>query len=153
MTIQQKINSLTQEELALMIDTLANYADEDKDYSKCEQEVWKEIDGYQDYFISNKGNVRSFKMEKGYRPKQLKTSLIGGPGKIHQKYLMVNLSKNGKQTIKYVHRLVAEHFVPGWFAGAEVNHIDGERQNNEASNLEWVTHKQNINYAMGNYDC
>lgn len=43
-----------------------------------------------------------------------------------------------------VHRIVAKYFVDGWFDGAVVNHIDGNKHNNNYENLEWITQKDNI---------
>lgn len=53
-----------------------------------------------------------------------------------------------------VHLYVAYAWVDGWFEGAEVNHKDFNRKNPHADNLEWVTHKDNINYSVeNNYEC
>lgn len=49
--------------------------------------------------------------------------------------------------MKYVHRLVAMAFVKGMVSGKEVNHIDGNKRNNAASNLEWVTKSENQLHA------
>ena len=54
-------------------------------------------------------------------------------------YAAVSVTANGRRSRLYVHRLVARLFVPGYAAGLSVNHIDGNKANNEASNLEWVT--------------
>lgn len=65
--------------------------------------------------------------------------------------------KQGKPTAHYrtiaVHILVARAFVVGYFPGAEVNHKDFNRANPKASNLEWVTHAQNVHYSyvVGHY--
>lgn len=62
-------------------------------------------------------------------------------------YLMVHLyRKRMNKTVK-VHRLVAEAFVPNPDGLPEVNHIDGNKSNNSASNLEWVTRRQNMRHA------
>ncbi len=58
-------------------------------------------------------------------------------------YFVVCLKYNGK-SVHRLHRLVASFFVDGFKEGLSVNHIDGDRSNNNASNLEWVTHKENI---------
>lgn len=64
-------------------------------------------------------------------------------------YLQVGLTLNKGQKSKSfrVHRLVAKFFVPGKSHGLVVNHIDGNRHNNHANNLEWVTPKQNMENA------
>lgn len=52
-----------------------------------------------------------------------------------------------------VHLYVAHAWIDGWFEGAEVNHKDLDRTNFDASNLEWVTHRENIDYTLeNNYD-
>ena len=69
-------------------------------------------------------------------------------------YYQVSLSKDGKTIKRRLHRVVAEAFVGGYFDGAEVNHIDFDRTNNAASNLEWISHQDNIahSYSNGRYD-
>lgn len=64
------------------------------------------------------------------------------------KYFQVNLWKNNIGSWKYVHRLVAEAFIPNPNNLPEVNHIDGNRQNNNVSNLEWVTSQGNKLHAI-----
>lgn len=70
-------------------------------------------------------------------------------------YLTVKLSKDGKDVRIATHILVAKAFVKGYFDGAEVNHLDCDRTNNYFENLEWLTHYENILYAikMGNHVC
>lgn len=58
-------------------------------------------------------------------------------------YLYVNID----QTPKLVHRLVALHFIPNPYGYTQVNHKDGDKQNNHYTNLEWVNAEQNINHA------
>lgn len=62
-------------------------------------------------------------------------------------YLVVHLCANGEREARTVHRLVALHFVDGWFPGAHVNHKDSNRLNNCAANLEWVTRSGNMRHA------
>ena len=102
------------------------------------EEEWKSIKGYENYKISSKGRVKSFKLNKG---KLLKTGV-----NIHG-YKKVNLCKNGKLKYKTVHQLVAVAFLNHTPCGLKlvVNHIDFDKLNNNVSNLEIVTSRENGN--------
>lgn len=63
-------------------------------------------------------------------------------------YLIVSLLYNGRRIVKAVHRLLAEAFIPNPEGLSDVNHIDGNKRNNALSNLEWVTHGENIAHAF-----
>ena len=65
-------------------------------------------------------------------------------------YLQVKFTINKKTYHKYVHRMVAEAFIPNPNNYTDVNHKDGNKQNNHISNLEWVSHSQNIYHALEN---
>lgn len=90
------------------------------------------------------GNVYSFKNNKY---KKLKLSVCSKNKYNKTGYYKCVLSINNKKIYKMVHRLVAEHFVDGYFKGAVVNHKDGNKLNNNYRNLEWVTQKFNIEDA------
>lgn len=62
-------------------------------------------------------------------------------------YYVANLTRNGRQKVFCVHRLVAETFLPPDEARPDVNHKDLNYQNNVVSNLEWVTHQENLIHA------
>lgn len=64
-----------------------------------------------------------------------------------QRYLVVNYCSQGKQRHVYVHRLVAEAFIPNPDNKPQVNHKDGNPRNNAVDNLEWVTPAENIQHA------
>ena len=96
------------------------------------REIWKSIDGYANYEVSNFGRVRNAETEK-----IMKTSLRGGS------YLRVVLSKNGVQKSYSVHRLVAQEFVNNPNNKPVADHIDGNPLNNNASNLRWADKSEN----------
>ena len=60
----------------------------------------------------------------------------------------MHLHKDGTRVAKLVHRLVAVHFVDGFDVDREVNHLNGDKTDNRAVNLEWVTRTQNHNHAV-----
>lgn len=109
-------------------------------------EIWKDIVGYNGkYQISNKGNVRSFsKWGKG-------RILKGGytKGNPNQYRYVALVGDSGRESIsnKYIHRLVAEHFIDNPDNLPEVNHKDSNTLNNCVENLEWCTHRENMLHA------
>lgn len=109
------------------------------------KEQWKEIDDYNGYSVSNTGKIKSFRRksnkEKGLILKQ-ETSYRG--------YKQVSLYKDGKKHQKFVHRLVAEAFIPNPDNKPEVNHKDTDKTNNAVSNLEWNTSSENTIHAYKN---
>lgn len=99
-------------------------------------EIWKPIDGYPDYEISSCGRVRS---QKEWRGRQ---GYITSGSDRGQGYRVVDLIGEKRKRF-YVHRLVAQHFVPNPMNKPCVNHIDCNPSNNSAENLEWCTNKEN----------
>ena len=114
-----------------------------------ESEVWKDVVGYEGrYQVSNKGNVRSVERKDSIGRKcggRVLKPINNGRG-----YLRVTLHKNGKYKTRFIHRLVADAFVPNPDNLPQVNHIDEVKTNNELSNLEWCDTKHNINYGTRN---
>lgn len=103
-------------------------------------EIFKDIKGYPGYQISNMGRVWSKK-----RQIYLKTE------KITNGYFQVCLyAINGKSKRELVHRLVALAFIPNLNNYPCVNHKDENKENNNASNLEWCDRSYNINYGSRN---
>jgi hypothetical protein len=105
-------------------------------------EIWKDIPEYEGlYKVSNLGNVRSLPRAttKGGLLKQQVNSRNG--------YCYVCLSCNGKIALKRVHILVAEAFFGVRKNGVQVNHLDGDKTNNNIANLEYCTQSENMKHA------
>lgn len=102
-------------------------------------EQWKPITGYERlYEVSDHGRIRNI------RTGRVKANELDKNG-----YERIQLCRGNRDHKKYfVHRLVALAFVDGYFEGAQVNHIDMNRSNNTALNLEWVTNSQNQKHAI-----
>ena len=100
---------------------------------------WVAVFGYEgDYEVNSCGGVRSLKRNKIRNLKQ---------GVRPDKYLVVTLCKHGVTKTYRVHRLVAEVFTTNPKDKPCVNHMDGNRQNNNVTNLEWVTASENHCHA------
>lgn len=104
------------------------------------KEIWKNIEGYENYMVSNLGRVKSLNYNRTCQERILK------PGK-NKGYLQVYLCKDGKIKRFYLHRLVAKVFIPNPENKPFINHRDETRSNNCVENLEWCTAKYNINYG------
>lgn len=114
-------------------------------------EEWRPIEGYEGlYEVSNTGRVRSLDMyvKIGYGNYRLhKGKVISLLKKGEYGYIQVNLCYNGKLYKKYVHRLVAQAFIPNPDNLPEVNHKDEDKTNNSVENLEWCDRKYNMNFG------
>lgn len=105
------------------------------------QEIWKpvaECNG--EYYVSSWGRVKSLKFGK----ERILRHGMQGRG---LKYPTVCLCVNKKKYQIKVHRLVALAFITNHNNKSEINHIDGNKQNNHIDNLEWVTHQENQQHA------
>lgn len=103
-------------------------------------ETWKPITDYVGlYEVSSEGRVRNVKTGKILKPKNNRRG-----------YLFVGLHKNGAIKNRYIHRLVAQAFIPNPNKLPEVNHKDEIKANNNLGNLEWVSHRDNSNYGKRN---
>ena len=123
------------------------------------KEIWKDIPNYEGlYQASNLGRIRSLdRIRKQYnhngiatvkyKGKILKQQIKSGTG-----YYVVRLYDNNKKSkTKLIHRLIAETFLKNENNNPVVNHIDGNKQNNMATNLEWCTQSHNVkeSYRLG----
>ena len=112
------------------------------------------IKNYNGYYITKDGRVLC-DLGKGNRDRNKRCNLYEiHPRPTQSGYMRVCMRNNidGKRHDVYVHRLVAEYFVPNPENKNIVNHKDCNRSNNDYTNLEWVTAKENVDYAfyMGN---
>lgn len=95
-------------------------------------EVWKQITDYPNYFISNTGKIRNVKTGR-----ELQQYLMNNG------YLRISLCKNGKVKGFLAHRLVATAFIPNPDNLDTVDHINGIKTDNRTDNLQWLSHHDN----------
>lgn len=111
------------------------------------EEIWKDIPGYEGiYKISNLGKIKALRIWTGRM--YIKREVLLKPTIARNGYYRITLSNNKK--VKYVnmHRLIAETFIPNPNNYSYINHIDGNKQNNNINNLEWCTQSHNIKEAV-----
>ena len=95
------------------------------------------IEGFEEYLINPKGEVFS-----------TKTNKLISLGKIRKGYMQVNLRKNNKNNRFYIHKVLAEAFIPNPENKPYINHIDGNPSNNSLDNLEWCTASENLKHSF-----
>lgn len=93
------------------------------------------------YQVSNQGRIKSLKTNQIKKPTLPKKHIMKS-----SQYYQVGLHKNNISRTRYVHRLVAEAFIPNPDNLPQVNHIDCNPLNNCVENLEWCTAKYNSNH-------
>lgn len=115
------------------------------------QEIWKDIEGYEGHYkVSNTGKIKSLERNVNHsysgtiRKKERILKI-----KINQNgYANVCLCLNGISNYQRIHRLVAYAFLKNKNNKREVNHIDGNKLNNNINNLEWCTRSENLKHAF-----
>jgi len=108
---------------------------ENLDLQDLENEIWKTIEEYPDYEVSNFGRIKSLKFEKEKILRQCK----GNRG-----YFQIDLYKNKKSKTKYVHRLVHEAHKEKLEEGYDAHHINGDEEYNFVENLESKPHEKHM---------
>lgn len=116
------------------------------------KETWKPVVGYEGlYEVSDLGRVKKVARTitkadgtiKKVDERILKPSDSNG-------YQIVGLYRNGVSKSNWVHRLVAQAFIPNLKNLSDVNHKDEIKTNNNLDNLEWISHRDNLNYGRRN---
>jgi len=110
------------------------------DFYPIEGEIWKVLKHYPQYEVSSHARFR--KIEENGKMFLVQTSYN------LQGYVQVAPTCNGIRKTLRLHRLVAEAFIPPIEGKLQVNHIDGDKENNFPNNLEWCTASENIQHAF-----
>lgn len=97
--------------------------------------MWKTINNFSNYVVTSDGRI--FSLYKNFSKQLRPRAHTGG-------YLTIVLINKRAKYYKYIHRLVAEHFLDTWCYNLEVNHKDFNRTNNHYTNLEMVARKDNL---------
>lgn len=106
-------------------------------------ETWLPVVGYENlYQVSNLGRIQSIARRRGG-----KCGRMLAPNAVKGGYQQVTLYKDRRRSSVYVHRLVADAFMPRTDPDTEINHIDGVKSNNALHNLEWMTRSENLFHA------
>jgi hypothetical protein len=118
------------------------------------KKIQLKIPGLTNYLIDNKGNVYNSLTNRGNPIKTTsamrKVKSFPNKNTSYHQVVLQNKENGVKPTALYIHRLVAEHFIPNPDNLPEVNHKNLNKQDNRVDNLEWVTRKQNMKHSMEN---
>lgn len=113
-----------------------------------------DIPDFTGYKISKDGKVYSM-IPKGCRNRFDRTKWLKEPKELKIRYtptgycrVYMRRDSSGKREDVYIHRIIAELFIPNPNHYSDVNHKDCNPQNNNVENLEWMTHQQNLEYGI-----
>jgi hypothetical protein len=115
--------------------------------------IWKPVVGWEGvYEVSDTGLVRGLDRSSVRADGSVQTwrAAALSPYPNSKGYLVVRLSRPGRRMVARVHRLVAEAHLAAGATTETVNHKDGNKANNTASNLEWATRRENTLHAIAN---
>jgi len=113
--------------------------------------IWKNVLSFEElYEVNNLGQIKRKKGDTIYKDGRIAnfSETILKQSKNKKGYNIVYFSKNSIKTTKSTHRIVAEAFIPNPLNLPQVNHIDGDKNNNCVENLEWITNIDNIRHAF-----
>lgn len=110
-------------------------------------EEWRVIDGFPDYAVSSLGKIKRLTSRTCAKAGSILRQCWSRANAKDRGYLTVDLCAGGKKSTKSVHILVIEAFKGRRPANLVPNHEDGDRSNNRASNLKWVTQSRNVKHA------
>ena len=115
-----------------------------------DDEEWRTIFDFPNYEVSNKGNIRSKEYNDSLGHLRSSKKLKKQVNNCGYEYVILS-SKEEKHKTLTVHRIVAKTFIPNPEEKEDVNHIDGNKLNNNVNNLEWTTTQENIikRYEIG----
>lgn len=114
-------------------------------------EEWRSIKGFEgSYEVSDLGRVRSLDrmVNSAHNAKRIVLGQILRASKEPNGYLRICLSIRNRYKSYSVHRLVAKAFIPNCDNKSQINHKDGDKENNTVPNLEWCTAKENSQHAV-----
>lgn len=101
-------------------------------------EIWKNIPGYPNYEASNLGRIKT----NNTNPPKIRKIQLAKNG-----YQQIKLSQNNHNSLLRVHRVVAQTFIPNPDNLKEIDHIDGDKQNNSITNLRWCSRHTNLKHV------
>ena len=146
---KESLNTTPDAQIYLM-DRYRTFMNLDKEVEIIDDEEWRTIFDFPNYEVSNKGNIRSKEYNDSLGHLRSSKKLKKQVNNCGYEYVILS-SKEEKHKTLTVHRIVAKTFIPNPEEKEDVNHIDGNKLNNNVNNLEWTTTQENIKkrYEIG----